>query len=184
MNTQNAISRRLFFKQAVAVASLGLVAPLALGSLPGTARADSTERTSVSFDLTKPGTQETTIVLPDGTESIFGVEVPEISTCDGYSESLGTGYGDFKTYWYTGLLNISYWIRVDNYAISYCYKPFAGGLEPPLLHVVVDWTDLDWGSYWCRMATHYHESGWGNEATKFIEGRINGTTITYSFWTV
>lgn len=176
------LSRRGFAK-AAALAGLGLLAAIYGATCsPARALAGASNIASVSFDLSVAGTQETTVLLSDGTETVFGIEVPSSKTRDGYSESLGNGYGDFKTYWYTGLLNIRFWIRVDNYAISYCYDSWAGVLDPGFASIVIDWTDLDWGSYWCRMATRYHGSALGYYETKFIEGRISGTTITYSFW--
>lgn len=179
---ETTLSRRLFIRQAARFAGLGFATILGSAFLPTNAQATSAEFARLSFDLTQPGHHEAIVTLPDGTDTVFGIEIPSKMERDGYSESLGNGYGNFKTYWYTGLINIRFWIRVDNYAISYCYDPWAGAASSPVYSIVIDWTDLDWGSSWCRMATRYHDSGFGIYETKFIEGRIQGSTITYSFW--
>lgn len=79
-------------------------------------------------------------------------------------------------------MNIHFWIRVDGYAISYCYDKWAGAASTSIYSIVIDWTNLDWGSSWCRMATKYHDSGFGISETKFIDGNINGTNLVYTYW--
>lgn len=181
---KNHVSRRALFGCAAA-AGLGLAcAPIAnlFGSKKALADETGNDRFGqFTFDLTKPGVQSYTITREDGTEETFGIEVPQQTRASDV-QNLGSGYGDFKAFWYTGLINISFMVRVDNYLISYCYDPWAGAAATPIYSIVIDWTNLDWGSTWCRMATAYHDSGFGINEIKYIDGAISGTQLVYTYW--
>ena len=181
-NISRVISRRDLLG-GVAKAGIGLFFLLPSMSV-GAEKANASERSgNFVFDLSIPGIHSHTIVHSDGVEETFGIEIPvPTPTRSSDIQNLGNGYGDFKAFWYTGLLNISFWIRVDGYAISYCYDKWAGTASTPVYSIIVDWTNLDWGSTWCRMATRYHDSGFGIYETKFIEGNINGTNLVYTYW--
>ena len=181
------ISRREFCHSALLAGTSALVGSLALANFPKNAiegeapsleTADLIEFAGVTFDLSVSEKQDQTIILPDGTEATICIE-PAPST---RGQSLGNGYGDWKVSYYTVVLNTYFWVRVDNYAITRAYGEFAGSFDTPGTHIVIDWTNLDWGPTWSRLATRYHDSAFGTYATRFLEGNISGTQLVTNCW--
>lgn len=125
------------------------------------------------FDLTVPTKQEQRVILEDGTVGTLGAE-PVMSLVQPLT-SLGNGYGAWKVYWYTGILNTSYMIDVSNYSITNCYDNYTMGFA-----VVVDWSELNWNTKWSSQTTRYHEDIVGTFDTRILTGKIQGTELITS----
>lgn len=135
------------------------------------------------FDLTVSGTQTKTIVLPDGSEETIGIEVLPATRSTDYQD-LGNGYGDFHAFWYAGTINMSFYIRVDAYAISYCYDKYAWAPEMigPIPALTIENYDYTWNSNWAKMWVDYKSTLTGTgKQTKDINAYVEGTRIKYVY---
>ena len=122
------------------------------------------------FDLSVPVKQEQEFELNGGERAVLGIE-PQIQLVQPLA-SLGNGYGSWKVYWYTGVLNTSYMIDVKNYSITNCYDNYTSGFG-----VVVDSSYLDWNSKWSSQTTRYHEDIFTTFDTRILTGTIQGTEL-------
>lgn len=164
-------SRFVFGRKTLVLCALCLLVTLCVFS---TQKAFASEVSQKAvFDLTTMTKQEQQVTLEDGTVGTLGVQ-PTISPIRPLS-SLGNGYGSWKIYWYTGVLNTSYMIDVKNYCINKCYDNYANGIG-----VVVDHSELNWDSKWSSQTTRYHEDFFTTFDTRILTGKIQGTElVTY-----
>lgn len=184
--TKNEVKQtRRQFVQLAALAGLGLVTTGLIGfgaTRHAFADEEQAESGEVAFDLSKREAQTFTVTNPDGSKDTFGIE-PVQQTRSTDSQYLGDGSGTWKAFWYTGPVNLSFYITTENYQITSCYGAFAGGIGSSIAVEFTGGPYLSWSAYQCIYNVYYRELAFGTSAQKVIVGNIQGSYLVYTYCT-
>lgn len=178
-----AITRRDMLRAAtIAGVSLAALSPLCTRTVAALAEEQPFEAGRIAFDLSKPEAQTYTVVGADGTEETFGVE-PVAQSRSSDSQYLGNGSGTWRAFWYTGALNLSFYVTTENYQITSCYGAFAGGIGSSVAMEITSGPYLSWTAYQCIYNVYYQELAFGTRGQKVITGNIQGSYLVYTYAT-
>lgn len=161
----------ILFSVFISIISLALATPAY-----ATPESKSSNDAVATFNLNNPSKQEETVTLPDGTKGTLGIE-PVVSMRTRASYDLGSGTGNWHVYYYTGVLNTGYYVRISNYRITSAYDNHYSGAG-----CVIDSCTLAYGSTWSTQTTHAHEivSGLKVSETRLLKGNISGHNLVTS----
>lgn len=158
----------------IALVLIGTIIPSAsAASLPTPQEKTMTlfdSETTFSFDLSQNCKQEETIILPNGEVGYLGIEPVSVETRASYPNASG----QWHIYWYTGVINIGYYIDISNSKITNAY-----GQHHLTFVAVVTGNGLShtstqatgWWNYEVNVA------GLASSANAYLYATMNGSTL-------